>query len=977
MARGASLRGADGNITVGTQVDVGGINTGLAKIEKQFNRLGRVAASALSFSGLVKLGKVATESASDLQEVQNIVDVTFGDMEKKVEDFASTSIEKFGMSELSAKQTAGSFMAMGNAMGFARKDAANMSLQLTALTGDFASFYNISQDYARVALSAVYTGETETLKRYGIILTEANLQQYALSQGITTSVKAMSAQEKTLLRYNYILQATKDMQGDFSRTQDNWANQVRVLKENWTRFMIVLGSGLIAVLQPMIKVLNAIIERLIAFSKTIGSILGKIFGIKPAVTQQTNAFDGMAESAGAASDAQDDLAKSTKNVGKAAKNALSPLDELNIITQDSASGGAGGAGGGAGVADFPIDDYVNDVGMVDKLKDKLKTDIDDLYGLGQYLSFTLYDMLKNIDWDKIYAGAMNFGTGLAEFLNGLFQPVTFYQVGRTIANSLNTAIYASLAFTDEFDFANFGNSLAGGVNGFFENFDFGSLAESIDGWVQGIYTAIVNFVQGVEWDKVWDGAKEFLTHLDLKTVSIIIDVLTIASVGKLVLGVVPALIAKQLATAIATEWAAGGGLLGLAESFSLFAGGAATSLVESVGAVFGPVMAFFTTVAGIASIIGGAVLAVVNFFAMLKDGFSWLNEAFMIIGIALAAIGAIILGAPALIAGVVAGIVALVATAVVVIKDHWDAIAKFFKAVWEGFIDIVQAVFDWIVDKVKRDIDVLITFFKLLGEGAKATWEAIKLACKIVWNAIVDIVKTAIDILVGAVRTWADIFKTVWNGVKAFFTALWDGIVSVVKTCINWIVNAVDVSVKTIKSVCKTIATFIKSWVIDPIVGFVEGLWRSIKKVINAILGGIQNAINAIVSGINTLIKGVNKVKLKTPDWIPGIGGKEVGFSIGTLSNVSLPRLANGAVIPPNKEFMAVLGDQSHGTNIEAPLSTIQDAVAVVLAPYLERLININEQILDKDTTVNIGDRQIAQAAIRGQRELGTNIRVQ
>ncbi len=99
-------------------------------------------------------------------------------------------------------------MAMGSSIGFTQDEASDMAVQLTGLTGDFSSFYNISQDYSRVALSAVYTGETETLKRYGIILTEANLQQYAYTQGINESVHAMSAKEKALLRYNYIMQAT-------------------------------------------------------------------------------------------------------------------------------------------------------------------------------------------------------------------------------------------------------------------------------------------------------------------------------------------------------------------------------------------------------------------------------------------------------------------------------------------------------------------------------------------------------------------------------------------------------------------------------------------------------------------------------------------------------------------------------------------------------------------------------------------------
>ena len=214
----------DGNIIIGTSVDVGGIGTGLNKITNSFNKLSRTIQNNM----LTKVFSNAASAASDLIEVQNIVDVTFEDMAWKAERFGSIAVEKFGMSELTAKQTAGSFMAMGKAMDLGAENASNMAIALAGLTGDFASFYNISQEYARVALSAVYTGETETLKRYGIILTEANLQQYANTKGIEKNVKVMSAREKLILRYMYVMDKTQDMQGDFVRTQDSFADQTRL-----------------------------------------------------------------------------------------------------------------------------------------------------------------------------------------------------------------------------------------------------------------------------------------------------------------------------------------------------------------------------------------------------------------------------------------------------------------------------------------------------------------------------------------------------------------------------------------------------------------------------------------------------------------------------------------------------------------------------------------------------------------------------
>lgn len=189
--------------------------------------------ASVSLIALVKLGKEALEYASNIEEVQNVVDVSFGDMAEEVNQFAKTSAASFGMSELMAKKTASTFMAMSNGMGVARQAGKTMSLQLTALSGDMASFYNVSQEIADTALKSVFTGETESLKKFGIVLTEANLKSYAMSQGIKKQYSEMSQAEKVALRYNYVMQATANAQGDFARTSNSWANQIRILKLNF------------------------------------------------------------------------------------------------------------------------------------------------------------------------------------------------------------------------------------------------------------------------------------------------------------------------------------------------------------------------------------------------------------------------------------------------------------------------------------------------------------------------------------------------------------------------------------------------------------------------------------------------------------------------------------------------------------------------------------------------------------------------
>lgn len=511
---------ADGNIVIGTTVDMYGMNTGLKKIQTSVNRLSSTLSRVIGITAFVKLGKAALDAASDLQEVQNIVDVSFEDMTWKVEKFAETCIEKFGMSELSAKQTAGSFMAMGRAMDLTKEEASNMALKLTALTGDFASFYNLSQDRARVALSAVYTGETETLKRYGIILTQANLQEYANTLGIEKNVKAMSAREKLLLRYQYILKATQLVEGDFVRTQDTWANQVRVLKERWKQLLIVMGNGLITVLTPMLKRINQLISAMIKFANTVGRALSRIFGIK--WQDMSAGASDMADSVGGATDALGDLGDAEEGVGKAAEKAgkklhkqLQPFDELNNLTTNAADSAddLGSALGGIG-DDLGADDYLGDLldgGFEDGFKD---WGINTLSKLGKWLNELLKDWLDSIDWDAIRKKARKIGEQIATFLNQLIDPELFYKIGNFLAQGLNTILELLDGFATKFSFKNLGASIAAGVNGFFENFDFDLFADTINHWVHGILDTIITFLRDVDWKLIGTRIMEFLQKID-------------------------------------------------------------------------------------------------------------------------------------------------------------------------------------------------------------------------------------------------------------------------------------------------------------------------------------------------------------------------------------------------------------------------------------------------------------------------------
>lgn len=194
------------------------VNKSATKTQGTFKKLFKGLRTGVAIAALTKFAKSALEAASNLEEVQNVVDIAFGESSEKVEQFSKVALKSFGMSEYAAKKAASTYMLMAENMGLSHDAAETMSLQLTALTGDMASLYNISHDVAQTALASVFTGETESLRKLGIVLTEANLQEYALSQNIKKSYSEMTQAEKAVLRYNFVLGKAAEAQGDFTRT---------------------------------------------------------------------------------------------------------------------------------------------------------------------------------------------------------------------------------------------------------------------------------------------------------------------------------------------------------------------------------------------------------------------------------------------------------------------------------------------------------------------------------------------------------------------------------------------------------------------------------------------------------------------------------------------------------------------------------------------------------------------------------------
>lgn len=375
--------GYDGSIRIDTRVDTTGFQRGIHALPKQLSGLTRAAGvlgaaltAAFAVDKIVAMGKEAINLASDLQEVENVVTTAFGDMTYMVEDFADTAIEKFGMSELAAKRTASTYMAMSKGMGITGKAAAEMSIAVAGLSGDVASFFNVSQDVADTALKSIWTGETETLKQFGVVMTQANLQQFAYQQGIKKKIAAMSQAEQVQLRYMYVMQQLSLAQGDFARTSSSWANQTRILSENWKELLGILGNGLIEVLLPVVQFLNVLVKGLIMVAKGIGAVYRMLTG-KEMTTQTDKVSDSLGNLSDSAADATENqygLADGINAAGAAAKNALANFDDLDVLQRDL--GNNGGGGGSFDVPSFSFDAV--DFGETEKNVKDFTDDIKDI-----------------------------------------------------------------------------------------------------------------------------------------------------------------------------------------------------------------------------------------------------------------------------------------------------------------------------------------------------------------------------------------------------------------------------------------------------------------------------------------------------------------------------------------------------------------------------------------------------------------------
>lgn len=849
------------------------------------------------------LGK-AVNYSSELTEVQNVVDVTFGKMSGKVEEFSKNSIKQLGMSELSVKQYASRFQAMGSAMGiggnqignanaFLNKQTngyvglsdsmADVSLNLTKLTADMASFYDVSQKDVAEDLQAIFTGQTRPLREYGIDLTQATLKEWALKNGLDADISSMSQAEKTMLRYQYVLANTTAAQGDFARTSDTWANQIRILKQQFQQLGLVIGKGVIAAFKPFIRGLNSVLGKVISFSETVLNALGQIFGwkfeisaggITDDIDDASSGMDDLSDGAGNTASGIEDATDAAKKF----KSVVLGIDELNLNEPDndtgSGSGGSGGSGGGGSSAGSSSGGLTTKMEASDGILKAYESNIKTLYQLGSYISGTIANSLNAIDWNSVYEKARNFGSGLADFLNGLITPDLFGAVGKTIANSLNTAIYVALSLGEGINAYGYGESVAEGINQFFKNFDFSSLAETLNVWVDNLELFIKGFADKIEWKYIFSGIRDFFSNLEIDTV--------VVAIG-------------------AIAWKFG--------AFSAIKTALLTPITTAVSQ-----MSFQS----VAILIRDGI----------KNGLSKLSGSVIpnlaeFLGIS---------------AGAATVVVAVVAAIGIAIKDLWDTSESFRNSVsdmWDNIKETISNAWTIIWDNtLKPGFEDVQNLFDSLGKlwsaiyeayessGAKALFEKIVVflgnTLVMVFKTNITMAATFIQVIGNAVGTVIKVITAVIDFITGVFSGDWQtawqdlktSIITIFSPITDWFSEKFNAAYNAIKSAWAFVGTWasekwnqikapfksVKKWFSDAFqtaYDSVKQIWKGIGKffagVANDIISPIGNAVNGIISGVNWVL---SKVGSKT-----------------RLDKWSVPRFASGADGLP-QDTVGMVNDQ-------------------------------------------------------------------
>ena len=468
--------------------------------------LGGVAIAASA--GIVKLGKSAfnfSQQTADYIETVNLFTESMGSAAKAATEFRDKAESALGLDPSAIMDSLASFQNLSEGFGIASDRAYIMSQNMTQLAGDLSSFANISFTDAQKKLMSGFSGQVMPLRKYGIALDQASLQETAYSLGIDKKVKAMTRAQKTELIYYQIMKSTQKMQGDLARTLMSPANALRVLKNEFSQLGRAVGSIFIPLVQRIIPIMRAVTKALTQAATAIAHFFG--FNIADYTVDLDNVGDGL----GGIADDVDDVGNAAEGTAKKLNKMLMPFDELNNITSSAGSGSGSGTGGGVGGGSLGIDLPTYD--MFEGIDDRLQKFENILEG-AKNAAGKFNELLREIDWQQVKETAGVVGSSLAELLNVGLTDIDWYLVGTTFAEGFNTIFETAYSFITTFKWAKLGDDIADTINGLFNNIDWAKVGQTLSEGIQGALKTVYTALEGIDWWNLAEELETFIGNID-------------------------------------------------------------------------------------------------------------------------------------------------------------------------------------------------------------------------------------------------------------------------------------------------------------------------------------------------------------------------------------------------------------------------------------------------------------------------------
>lgn len=754
-------------------------------IENSLKNIGKMALAAFSVKAIVNFGKECINLGSDLAEVQNVVDVTFGNLNTEVNKFAENAIDKFGLGQTVTKKYVGTFGAMSKAFGFSNQEALAMSETLTGLAGDVASFYNLSSNEAYTKLKSVFTGETETLKDLGVVMTQNALDQYALANGYGKTTAKMSEQEKVALRYKFVLDKLSLANGDFARTSDSWANQTRVLSLRFNELKATLGQGFINIFTPIVKGINLVLSKLQVLANAFKSFTEMIFG-NAGGDNSSSTVSNLATDALNASDAVSGIGESAK---KAKKDLLGlrGIDEINNLTtssdDNSSSSGAGG---------------IDTSGL--NLTDDIKQQVSDIENI---LNGVNFEPLKQ-SFNNLKEAISYFGQGCGKILDGFYNNFLVPLGNYVITDAL----------------PHFFNSTADAI----KQINFETITESFNDLWRSLEPFTENIGNGLLW--FYDNV---LLPLGLWTINDVLPGFLNILTGALD-------IVNQAITDIQPIWQWFWD--NVLSPIVTWTGGVIVDVLNGVG----DALKWISDNEVAMSIIEGVAIAI----GLVTGALTLYNIAMGVCNVVTGIFAGIMAVLTSPITIVIAIIGALIAVIILCVK-HWDKIKETAQKCWEGIKNAWNNAGQWFNEKIITPIkNFFNNLWTNVKNTASNAWNGIKSVWNVVtnWfnNTIISPIRNVFGGLWNGLKNGA---SGAWQGIKNVFSnvASWFG--NIFSNAWNAVKNVFSTGGRIFEGIQQGIANTFKNIVNS----LIRGINRVVATPFNAINSALRMIRNASIAG--------------------------------------------------------------------------------------------------------------------------------